>query len=62
MRQYGTDSARTIILLDLNYTLVANNSARGTAPERMEKRLAHEQYRQWKLNHIQEIQNKTFYL
>lgn len=47
MRQYGTDSARPIILLDLNYTLVANNSARGTAPERMEKRLAHEQYRQW---------------
>jgi hypothetical protein len=47
MKQYGTDSTRPIILLDLNYTLVANNSARGTAPERMEKRLAHEQYRQW---------------
>lgn len=47
MKQYGTDSHRPIILLDLNYTLVANNSARGTAPERMEKRLAHEQYRQW---------------
>jgi hypothetical protein len=36
-----------IILLDLNYTLVANNAARGTTPERMEKRLASEQYRQW---------------
>ncbi len=36
-----------IILLDLNYTLVANNPARGTTPERMEKRLANEQYRQW---------------
>jgi len=36
-----------IILLDLNYTLVANNPARGTTPERMEKRLAGEQYRQW---------------
>ena len=47
MRQYGTDSARPIILLDLNYTLVANNSARSVATERMEKRLAHEQYRQW---------------
>jgi hypothetical protein len=36
-----------IILLDLNYTLVSNNPARGTTPERMEKRLANEQYRQW---------------
>jgi hypothetical protein len=36
-----------IILLDLNYTLVANNPARGTTPDRMEKRLANEQYRQW---------------
>lgn len=36
-----------IILLDLNYTLVANNPARGKTPERMEKRLAGEQYRQW---------------
>jgi hypothetical protein len=36
-----------IILLDLNYTLVANNAARGTTPERMEKRLAGEEYRQW---------------
>jgi hypothetical protein len=36
-----------ISLLDLNYTLVANNPARGTTPERMEKRLANEQYRQW---------------
>ena len=47
MKQFCTDLARPIILLDLNYTLVANNSARGTAPERMEKRLANEQYRQW---------------
>lgn len=47
MKQHGTDSARPIILLDLNYTLVANNPARGTTPERMEKRLANEQYRQW---------------
>ena len=36
-----------IILLDLNYTLVANSPARGTTPERMEKRLAGEKYRQW---------------
>jgi hypothetical protein len=36
-----------IILLDLNYTLVANNPARGTTSVRMEKRLAGEQYRQW---------------
>ncbi len=36
-----------IILLDLNYTLVANNPARGSTPVRMEKRLAGEQYRQW---------------
>ena len=36
-----------IILLDLNYTLVANNPARGTTPVRMDKRLANEQYRQW---------------
>jgi hypothetical protein len=36
-----------IILLDLNYTLVANNPAHGTTPVRMEKRLAGEQYRQW---------------
>ena len=36
-----------IILLDLNYTLVANSPKRGTTPERMEKRLAGEQYRQW---------------
>ena len=47
MKQYGTESARPIILLDLNYTLVANNPARGTTPERMEKRMAKEQYRQW---------------
>ena len=36
-----------IILLDLNYTLVSNNPARGTTPVRMEKRLENEQYRQW---------------
>ena len=36
-----------IILLDLNYTLVANSPRHGTTPERMEKRLANEQYRQW---------------
>jgi hypothetical protein len=36
-----------IILLDLNYTLVANNPARGTTPVRMDKRLAGERYRQW---------------
>ena len=47
MNQYGTESARPIILLDLNYTLVANSPKHGTTPERMEKRLANEQYRQW---------------
>ena len=36
-----------IILLDLNYTLVANSPKHGTTPERMERRLAGEQYRQW---------------
>lgn len=36
-----------IILLDLNYTLVANSPKHGTTPVRMEKRLAGEQYRQW---------------
>jgi hypothetical protein len=36
-----------IILLDLNYTLVANNPARGTTPPRMELRLREERYRQW---------------
>ncbi len=36
-----------IILLDLNYTLVANSPAHGTPPERMEKRLMGERYRQW---------------
>ena len=36
-----------IILLDLNYTLVANSPRHGTTPERMEKRLASECYRQW---------------
>lgn len=39
--------ARLIILLDLNYTLVSNSPAHGSAPERMEKRLLDEQYRQW---------------
>jgi hypothetical protein len=39
--------ARPIILLDLNYTLVANSPAHGITPARMEKRLATEQYRQW---------------
>jgi hypothetical protein len=38
---------QSIILLDLNYTLVANSPAHGTPPKRMEKRLAGEQYRQW---------------
>ena len=47
MKQNGTESARPIILLDLNYTLVANSPKHGTAPERMEKRMAKEQYRQW---------------
>jgi hypothetical protein len=36
-----------IILLDLNYTLVANSPTHGTTPVRMEKRLTGEQYRQW---------------
>lgn len=36
-----------IILLDLNYTLVANNPPRGTSPPRMAKRLEEERYRQW---------------
>jgi hypothetical protein len=48
MNQQETDSPRRpIILLDLNYTLVANSPAHGTTPARMEKRLAGEQYRQW---------------
>ncbi|MFZ9937963.1 MAG: hypothetical protein ACO3JG_13040 [Luteolibacter sp.] len=48
MNQQETDSSRRpIILLDLNYTLVANSPAHGSMPERMEKRLAGEQYRQW---------------
>ena len=42
-----THSRQPIILLDLNYTLVANSPAHGTAPKRMGKRLADEQYRQW---------------
>ena len=36
-----------IILLDLNYTLVANSPKHGTTPPRMEKRLQDERYRQW---------------
>lgn len=48
MKQYDINSPRRpIILLDLNYTLVANSPAHGTTPMRMEKRLANEQYRQW---------------
>ncbi len=42
-----THSRQPIILLDLNYTLVANSPLHGRAPKRMEKRLADEQYRQW---------------
>ena len=48
MKQLGIIHPRQpIILLDLNYTLVANSPAHGTTPARMEKRLANEQYRQW---------------
>ena len=36
-----------IILLDLNYTLVANSPRHGTTPPRMEQRLRDERYRQW---------------
>ena len=36
-----------IILLDLNYTLVANSPKHGTTPPRMELRLRDERYRQW---------------
>lgn len=36
-----------IILLDLNYTLVANSPKRGTAPPPMAVRLRTERYRQW---------------
>ncbi len=42
-----SDPAKKVILLDLNYTLVANNPARGKTPPRMEARLAAEEYRQW---------------
>ena len=35
-----------IILLDLNFTLVANSPKHGTTPERMGKRLVGERYRQ----------------
>ena len=41
------DSTPLVILLDLNYTLVANNPARGSTPPKMEKRLQEERYRQW---------------
>lgn len=45
MNQAGiTHSRQPIILLDLNYTLVANIPTRGATPERMGKRLAGEQY------------------
>ena len=48
MRPDSTSSGGPpIILLDLNYTLVANNPPRGTTPPRMEKRLQEERYRQW---------------
>lgn len=48
MNQQETDSPRRpIILLDLNYTLVANTPVHGSASKRMEKRLADELYRQW---------------
>lgn len=36
-----------IILLDLNYTLVANSPKRGTTPPPMAVRLRAERYRQW---------------
>jgi hypothetical protein len=36
-----------IILLDLNYTLVANSPRHGTTPPGMEQRLRDERYRQW---------------
>lgn len=48
MKQHEANSPqRPIILLDLNYTLVANSPVCGTNPGRMEKRLSGEQYRQW---------------
>jgi len=53
MKRDGTESARPIILLDLNYTLVANSPKHGTTPERMVKRLANEQYRQWLVKLVQ---------
>lgn len=36
-----------IILLDLNYTLIAKSPPSGSPPPRMEKRLRSEDYRQW---------------
>ena len=36
-----------IILLDLNYTLVANSPKHGQTPPKMETRLRVERYRQW---------------
>jgi hypothetical protein len=54
MKQHESHSPqRPIILLDLNYTLVANSPAHGSAPKRMEKRLADEQYRQWLVELVQ---------
>lgn len=47
MTAASADPAKMVILLDLNYTLVANNPARGTTPPRMQARLAAEEYRQW---------------
>jgi hypothetical protein len=48
MKQHEANSPqRPIILLDLNYTLVANSPVYGTNPGRMEKRLSGEEYRQW---------------
>jgi hypothetical protein len=44
MNQLGTIQPRQpIILLDLNYTLIANSPARGTTPPHTEMRLANEQ-------------------
>lgn len=46
-----------IILLDLNYTLVANSPKFGTAPPPMRRRMESERYRRWliemvKLHHV----------
>jgi len=47
MTAVSNNPARLVILLDLNYTLVANNPAGGSTPPKMEKRLEEERYRQW---------------